>query len=91
MRHRRIKKMIPRTHNSIHMASQTPLGGRTGRDGVGGATGSSKEHDASSIEICGAEVQKGNAPEEHKILLQHPELFFSVAVFCLLSNRPLAF
>lgn len=43
------------------------LGGRTGRDGVGGATGSSKEHDASSIEICGAEVQKGNAPEEHKI------------------------
>ncbi len=43
------------------------LGGRTGRDGVGGATGSSKEHDALSIEICGAEVQKGNAPEEHKI------------------------
>ncbi|MDE7033738.1 MAG: hypothetical protein K2O68_01990, partial [Mucispirillum sp.] len=43
------------------------LGGRTGRDGIGGATGSSKEHDASSIEICGAEVQKGNAPEEHKI------------------------
>ena len=43
------------------------IGGRTGRDGVGGATGSSKEHDASSIEICGAEVQKGNAPEEHKI------------------------
>lgn len=43
------------------------LGGRTGRDGVGGATGSSKEHDGSSIEICGAEVQKGNAPEEHKI------------------------
>lgn len=43
------------------------IGGRTGRDGVGGATGSSKEHDNSSIEICGAEVQKGNAPEEHKI------------------------
>ncbi len=43
------------------------IGGRTGRDGVGGATGSSKEHDALSIEICGAEVQKGNAPEEHKI------------------------
>ncbi len=43
------------------------VGGRTGRDGIGGATGSSKEHDLSSIEVCGAEVQKGNAPEEHKI------------------------
>lgn len=43
------------------------VGGRTGRDGIGGATGSSKEHDISSIEVCGAEVQKGNAPEEHKI------------------------
>lgn len=43
------------------------IGGRTGRDGIGGATGSSKEHDNSSIAICGAEVQKGNAPEEHKI------------------------
>ncbi len=43
------------------------IGGKTGRDGVGGATGSSKEHDVASIELCGAEVQKGNAPEEHKI------------------------
>lgn len=43
------------------------LGGRTGRDGVGGATGSSKEHTEESIENCGAEVQKGNAPTERKI------------------------
>lgn len=43
------------------------LGGRTGRDGCGGATGSSKSHDSLSIETCGAEVQKGNAPEERKI------------------------
>ncbi|HJJ36743.1 MAG TPA: phosphoribosylformylglycinamidine synthase, partial [Methanocorpusculum sp.] len=43
------------------------LGGRTGRDGCGGATGSSKSHTASSIETCGSEVQKGNAPEERKI------------------------
>jgi len=43
------------------------LGGRTGRDGCGGATGSSKAHDSSSLETCGAEVQKGNAPEERKI------------------------
>ncbi len=43
------------------------LGGSTGRDGIGGATGSSKAHDVSSVETCGAEVQKGNAPEERKI------------------------
>ena len=43
------------------------LGGRTGRDGCGGATGSSKSHTAASLESCGAEVQKGNAPEERKI------------------------
>ncbi|MDL2215827.1 phosphoribosylformylglycinamidine synthase [Ruminococcaceae bacterium OttesenSCG-928-N02] len=43
------------------------LGGRTGRDGLGGATGSSKGHNAQSLESCGAEVQKGNAPEERKI------------------------
>lgn len=43
------------------------LGGATGRDGCGGATGSSKAHDISSISTCGAEVQKGNAPEERKI------------------------
>ncbi len=43
------------------------LGGATGRDGIGGATGSSKAHTASSVETCGAEVQKGNAPEERKL------------------------
>ena len=43
------------------------LGGRTGRDGCGGATGSSKKHTVSSLESCGAEVQKGNAPEERKL------------------------
>lgn len=52
------------------------LGGRTGRDGVGGATGSSKEHDARSLETCGSEVQKGNAPEERKLerLFRRPEV-----------------
>ncbi len=43
------------------------LGGRTGRDGIGGATGSSKSHKVTSIETCGAEVQKGNAPTERKL------------------------
>ncbi len=43
------------------------LGGRTGRDGCGGATGSSKKHTAQSLSVCGAEVQKGNAPEERKL------------------------
>ncbi len=43
------------------------LGGRTGRDGIGGATGSSKEHNVKSIEECSSEVQKGNAPEERKL------------------------
>jgi len=52
------------------------FGGRTGRDGIGGATGSSKEHDKSSLEHCGSEVQKGNAPEERKIsrLFRRPEV-----------------
>ena len=51
------------------------LGGRTGRDGCGGATGSSKSHTLSSLESCGAEVQKGNAPEERKLqrLFRRPE------------------
>ena len=51
------------------------LGGRTGRDGIGGATGSSKAHTVSSVETCGAEVQKGNAPEERKLqrLFRNPE------------------
>jgi len=50
------------------------LGGRTGRDGCGGATGSSKSHKVSSLEECGAEVQKGNAPEERKLqrLMRNP-------------------
>ena len=43
------------------------IGGKTGRDGCGGATGSSKEHNDKSLLLCGAEVQKGNAPEERKI------------------------
>ena len=52
------------------------FGGRTGRDGIGGATGSSKEHDARSLETCGSEVQKGNAPEERKLerLFRRPEV-----------------
>lgn len=52
------------------------LGGRTGRDGIGGATGASKEHDKQSLETCGSEVQKGNAPEERKLerLFRRPEV-----------------
>jgi len=51
------------------------LGGRTGRDGCGGATGSSKSHSVESLSTCGAEVQKGNAPEERKLqrLFRNPE------------------
>ena len=51
------------------------LGGRTGRDGCGGATGSSKSHTQSSLGSCGAEVQKGNPPEERKLqrLFRNPE------------------
>jgi phosphoribosylformylglycinamidine synthase len=52
------------------------LGGRTGRDGCGGATGSSKEHDDSSMMSCGAQVQKGNPPTERKIqrLFKNPDV-----------------
>ena len=52
------------------------LGGRTGRDGIGGATGSSKEHTVDSLSTCGAEVQKGNPPTERKIqrLFRNPEV-----------------
>ena len=52
------------------------LGGRTGRDGCGGATGSSKSHNVNSLESCGAEVQKGNAPEERKLqrLFRNPKV-----------------
>ncbi|MCQ2553488.1 MAG: phosphoribosylformylglycinamidine synthase [Clostridia bacterium] len=51
------------------------LGGSTGRDGIGGATGSSKAHNVKSVEECGSEVQKGNAPEERKLqrLFRNPE------------------
>ena len=51
------------------------LGGKTGRDGCGGATGSSKSHSVESLESCGAEVQKGNAPEERKLqrLFRNPK------------------
>ncbi|MDY6038108.1 MAG: phosphoribosylformylglycinamidine synthase [Eubacterium sp.] len=51
------------------------IGGKTGRDGCGGATGSSKSHTEQSLESCGAEVQKGNAPEERKLqrLFRNPE------------------
>ena len=51
------------------------LGGNTGRDGIGGATGSSKAHNAHSVETCGSEVQKGTAPEERKLqrLFRNPE------------------
>lgn len=67
-----------------HVRRETPaagdvillLGGRTGRDGVGGATGSSKGHTEASLETCGSEVQKGNAPEERKLqrLFRRPEV-----------------
>ncbi|MDR2670922.1 MAG: phosphoribosylformylglycinamidine synthase [Oscillospiraceae bacterium] len=52
------------------------LGGRTGRDGIGGATGSSKSHNTQSVSECAAEVQKGNAPEERKLqrLFKNPEV-----------------
>ncbi len=52
------------------------LGGRTGRDGIGGATGSSKKHTTASLDTCGAEVQKGNAPTERKLqrLFRRPEV-----------------
>ena len=67
---------------NVRRESPTPgdkviyLGGRTGRDGIGGATGSSKEHDEKSLETCGSEVQKGNAPEERKLerLFRRPEV-----------------
>ena len=58
------------------------LGGRTGRDGCGGATGSSKVHTEKSIETCGAEVQKGNAPTERKI----QRLFRREEVSCLIKK-----
>ena len=58
------------------------LGGRTGRDGCGGATGSSKSHTLQSLESCGAEVQKGNAPEERKL-----QRLFRSKVACNMIKR----
>ena len=68
--------------NNVRRESPAPgdvilmLGGRTGRDGIGGATGSSKEHTEASLESCGSEVQKGNAPEERQLqrLFRRPEV-----------------
>ena len=59
---RAVKRLSPTPGDVIIM-----IGGRTGRDGCGGATGSSKAHDSSSIDTCGAEVQKGNPPTERKL------------------------
>ena len=58
------------------------LGGRTGRDGCGGATGASKSHTVQSLESCGAEVQKGNAPEERKL-----QRLFRSAEACRMIKR----
>ena len=66
-----VKRISPAPGDVVLM-----FGGRTGRDGIGGATGSSKEHNTNSLEECGSEVQKGNAPEERKIarLFKRPEV-----------------
>ncbi len=66
-----VKREAPKAGDKIIL-----LGGKTGRDGCGGATGSSKEHDVDSITTCSAEVQKGNAPEERKIqkLFRNPNV-----------------
>ena len=65
-----VRREVPQSGDLVVL-----LGGRTGRDGCGGATGSSKSHTLSSLENCGAEVQKGNAPEERKLqrLFRNPE------------------
>ncbi len=65
-----VRREVPSTDDVVIL-----LGGSTGRDGIGGATGSSKAHTAQSVETCGAEVQKGNAPEERKLqrLFRNPE------------------
>ncbi|MBO7150436.1 MAG: phosphoribosylformylglycinamidine synthase, partial [Clostridia bacterium] len=65
-----VRREVPKAGDAIIL-----LGGRTGRDGCGGATGSSKSHTVGSLTECGAEVQKGNAPEERKLqrLFRNPE------------------
>ncbi len=57
-----VRREVPKAGDVVVL-----LGGRTGRDGIGGATGSSKAHTAESLETCGAEVQKGNAPIERRL------------------------
>lgn len=57
-----VRREVPKEGDTVIL-----LGGRTGRDGCGGATGSSKSHSVESLAACGAEVQKGNAPEERKL------------------------
>lgn len=66
-----VRREIPRPGDLIVL-----LGGATGRDGIGGATGSSKAHTEESVSVCGAEVQKGNAPTERKIqrLFRNPQI-----------------
>ena len=66
-----IRRETPRPGDKIIL-----LGGATGRDGCGGATGSSKSHTVDSLSTCGAEVQKGNPPEERKLqrLFRDPEV-----------------
>ncbi len=66
-----VRREVPNSDDVVIL-----LGGKTGRDGCGGATGSSKSHTASSLETCGAEVQKGNPPEERKIqrLFRNPDV-----------------
>ncbi|MBQ4043141.1 MAG: phosphoribosylformylglycinamidine synthase, partial [Clostridia bacterium] len=65
-----VRREVPEPGDAVIL-----LGGRTGRDGCGGATGSSKSHTTESLTTCGAEVQKGNAPEERKLqrLFRNPE------------------
>ena len=65
-----VRREVPETGDVVIL-----LGGRTGRDGCGGATGSSKSHSVESLTSCGAEVQKGNAPEERKLqrLFRNPD------------------
>ncbi len=62
VRAKEVRRETPKAGDVILM-----FGGRTGRDGIGGATGSSKVHNSKSLETCSSEVQKGNAPEERKI------------------------
>lgn len=72
-----VRREVPKAGDIVIL-----LGGATGRDGCGGATGSSKAHTVDSIEVCGAEVQKGNAPEERKI-----QRFFRNPAVCGMIKR----